>query len=68
LSEKNRKKRRSNRLILGDCWCLTPFSAIFQLNHGDQSWLAKYIFMIKEIKTATIFYLSNVDYFAHSFS
>jgi hypothetical protein len=30
MSEKNRKKRRSNRLILGDCWCLTLSNNSYQ--------------------------------------
>jgi hypothetical protein len=31
---KRAEKARSNRLNLSDFLCLTPFSAIFQLNHG----------------------------------
>jgi hypothetical protein len=31
---KRAEKTRSNRLNLSDFLCLTPFSAIFQLNHG----------------------------------
>jgi hypothetical protein len=38
---KRAAKRRSNRLNLSDFWCLTPFSAISQLNHGNQSLLCK---------------------------
>ena len=32
---KRAEKRRSNRLKLSDFWRLSPFSAIFQLNHGN---------------------------------
>jgi hypothetical protein len=31
------EKAGYNRLNLSDFWCLTPFSAIFQLNHGNHS-------------------------------
>jgi hypothetical protein len=34
---KRAEKARSNLLNLSDCLCLTPFSAIFQLNHGNHS-------------------------------
>ncbi|CAB5506584.1 hypothetical protein AZO1586I_1634 [Bathymodiolus thermophilus thioautotrophic gill symbiont] len=34
---KRAEKTRSNRLNLSDFLCLTPFSAIFQLNHGNPS-------------------------------
>jgi hypothetical protein len=32
---KRAEKARSNLLNLSDFLCLTPFSAIFQLNHGN---------------------------------
>jgi hypothetical protein len=34
---KRAEKTRSNLLNLSDFLCLTPFSAIFQLNHGNPS-------------------------------